>query len=48
VAQFLHVQANGDRFVRFGYPLHFDTLGEHDALAEASYVVLSIELCIIL
>jgi hypothetical protein len=40
VAQVLHVQANVYGFVRLGYPLHFVTLGEQDALAEGGYVVL--------
>jgi len=39
VAHVLHVQANVDGFVRLGYPLHFVTLGEQDALAEGGYVV---------
>ena len=29
-----------DGLVRLGYPLHFVTLGEQDALAEGGYVVL--------
>ena len=33
-ADVLHVQANVDGFVRLGYPLHFVTPGEQDALAE--------------
>ncbi|MGH7551127.1 MAG: hypothetical protein ACREK3_10340 [Gemmatimonadota bacterium] len=40
VAHILHVQANVDGFERLGYPLHFVTLGEQDALAEGGYVVL--------
>ncbi len=40
VAHVLHVQANADGFVRLGYPLHFVTLSEQDALAEGGYVVL--------
>jgi hypothetical protein len=38
VAHVLHVQASVDVFVRLGYPLHFVTLSEQDALAEADYV----------
>ena len=40
VAHVLHVQASVDGFVRLGYPLHFVTLGEQDALAVDGYVVL--------
>jgi hypothetical protein len=40
VAHVLHMQASVDGFVRLGYPLHFVTLGEQDALAEGGYVVL--------
>jgi len=39
-ADVLHVQANADGFVRLGYPLHFVTLSEQNALAEWGYVVL--------
>ncbi len=38
VAQVLHVPANVEGFVRLGYPLHFVTLSEQDALAEGGYV----------
>ena len=38
VAHVLHVQASVDGFVRLGYPLHFVTLSEQDALAEGGYV----------
>jgi hypothetical protein len=38
VAHVLHVQASVDGFVRLGYPLHFATLSEQDALAEGGYV----------
>lgn len=31
------VPASVDGFVRLGYPLHFVTLGEQDALAEGGY-----------
>jgi hypothetical protein len=41
VAHVLHVHASVDGFVRLGYPLHFVTLGEQDALAEGGCVVLA-------
>lgn len=37
VAHVLHAPAS-DGFVRLGYPLHFVTLSEQDALAQGDYV----------
>jgi hypothetical protein len=37
VAHVVHVQATVAGFVRLGYPLHFVTLSEQDALAGGGY-----------